>query len=129
MTPHSPPCGRGSCGMTMQAPACCSCGITRRVMLASPQALRDDPNRPTTVRPLSRWLALAPRTPRLVAVAAFLLCHGDSAAAQAPEQTLSALERWLALDAPTSDETRATEAIVAADPGWRRDALGNLTRS
>ena len=66
---------------------------------------------------------------RLAAPAVLLLSYGGSAAAQASEPALSALERWLALDAPTGDETRATDAIVAADPGWRRDVIGNLVRS
>jgi len=37
-----------------------------------------------------------------------------------------ALRSWIALDAPPGWEHLATEAIVKAMPGWRRDALGNL---
>lgn len=37
-----------------------------------------------------------------------------------------ALRSWIALDAPPGWEHLATESIVAAMPGWRRDALGNL---
>jgi hypothetical protein len=72
------------------------------------------------VRSLADWLALPGRTARALAFAALLACaFGRPAVAQAPEPTLSALERWLALDVPTGDETRATDAIRAADPGWR----------
>ena len=81
------------------------------------------------MRSLADWLALPGRTARALAFAALLACaFGRPAVAQAPEPTLSALERWLALDVPTGDETRATDAIRAADPGWRRDVLGNLVR-
>ena len=36
------------------------------------------------------------------------------------------LRAWLALDAPPGWEHRATDVIMKAVPGWRRDALGNL---
>ena len=39
---------------------------------------------------------------------------------------VKALQSWIALDAPPGWEHLATEPIVAAMPGWRRDALGNL---
>ena len=42
--------------------------------------------------------------------------HGDSAA----------LRSWIALDAPPGWEHIATDQILKAMPGWRRDALGNL---
>lgn len=43
-----------------------------------------------------------------------------------PAATASVLAGWLAYDAPPGDEERLTRAIVAADPRWHRDALGNL---
>lgn len=36
------------------------------------------------------------------------------------------LARWVALDAPPGHEYLATDVIMAAMPGWKRDALGNL---
>ena len=38
----------------------------------------------------------------------------------------AALRSWIALDAPPGWEHLATEQILKASPGWRRDALGNL---
>lgn len=37
-----------------------------------------------------------------------------------------ALRSWIALDAPPGWEHLATDRILQAMPGWRRDALGNL---
>jgi putative aminopeptidase FrvX len=42
------------------------------------------------------------------------------------ESDAKALRSWIALDAPPGWEHLATDSIVAAMPGWRRDALGNL---
>lgn len=39
------------------------------------------------------------------------------------------LAHWLQLDAPPGDEARATDVILATDPRWQRDALGNLVLS
>lgn len=39
---------------------------------------------------------------------------------------LAALRSWIALDAPPGWEHLATDQIMKAMPGWRRDALGNL---
>ena len=38
----------------------------------------------------------------------------------------AALRSWIALDAPPGWEHLATDQIMKAMPGWRRDALGNL---
>ena len=38
----------------------------------------------------------------------------------------AALRSWIALDAPPGWEHLATDQILKAMPGWRRDALGNL---
>src|SRR5262245_31057866 len=37
-----------------------------------------------------------------------------------------ALRSWIALEAPPGWEQLATDRILQALPGWRRDALGNL---
>ncbi|HSD47985.1 MAG TPA: M28 family peptidase [Pyrinomonadaceae bacterium] len=42
------------------------------------------------------------------------------------ESDANALRSWIAVDAPPGWEHLATDRIVAAMPGWRRDALGNL---
>jgi putative aminopeptidase len=42
------------------------------------------------------------------------------------DQALAALRSWIALDAPPGWEHLATDRILKAMPGWRRDALGNL---
>jgi putative aminopeptidase FrvX len=39
---------------------------------------------------------------------------------------LSELHEWIGLDAPPGREHLATEMIMRALPGWKRDALGNL---
>jgi putative aminopeptidase FrvX len=39
---------------------------------------------------------------------------------------IAAVASWLAFDAPPGEETRITDAVMAADSHWRRDALGNL---
>ena len=42
------------------------------------------------------------------------------------ENDAKALRSWIALDAPPGWEHLATDRILQAMPGWRRDALGNL---
>ena len=42
------------------------------------------------------------------------------------QETAAALRSWIALDAPPGWEHLATDQILKAMPGWRRDALGNL---
>jgi putative aminopeptidase len=60
-----------------------------------------------------------------------LLTSGAAAqsAATAPARipaSLAAISSWLAFDAPPGEESRITDAIIAADSHWRRDRLGNL---
>ena len=42
------------------------------------------------------------------------------------QNTSEALASWVALDAPPGREYLATDTILKAMPGWKRDALGNL---
>ena len=49
----------------------------------------------------------------------------DSAAVAAPA-SLDAIASWIALPASPGRERAATDAIVRAEPGWHRDAIGNL---
>jgi len=44
-----------------------------------------------------------------------------------PEDIARALHTWIALDAPPGREQLATDAILKLMPGWKRDALGNLS--
>lgn len=46
--------------------------------------------------------------------------------AQNGPSVYSFLRQWLALDAPPGYEHHATDLIMQAMPGWKRDALGNL---
>lgn len=64
-------------------------------------------------------------TGALVLVAA--LCSPVRLQSQTNESTAAALTSWLALDAPPGWEHRATDVIMQAMPGWKRDALGNLS--
>jgi putative aminopeptidase len=43
-----------------------------------------------------------------------------------PKDASVALASWIDLDAPPGREHLATDVIMQAMPGWRRDALGNL---
>jgi putative aminopeptidase FrvX len=54
-----------------------------------------------------------------------LACSFDLAAQDGVESA-SALRDWIALDAPPGWEQVATDSIMRAMPGWKRDALGNL---
>src|SRR5829696_8057113 len=54
-----------------------------------------------------------------------LTCWLDLAA-QNGADSAAALRSWLTLDAPPGWEHVATDSIVQAMPGWKRDALGNL---
>jgi putative aminopeptidase len=47
-------------------------------------------------------------------------------AAQNGVDHAAALQSWIALDAPPGWEHLATDTILQATPGWKRDALGNL---
>jgi putative aminopeptidase FrvX len=58
-----------------------------------------------------------------------LLCSTPYAVSQngrEVESDAKALRSWIAIDAPPGWEHLATAPIIAAMPGWRRDALGNL---
>ena len=47
-------------------------------------------------------------------------------AAQDSGESATVLRDWIALDAPPGWEHLATDPIMRAMPGWKRDALGNL---
>lgn len=66
----------------------------------------------TTMRLAGALLALAPRL----------------TVAQDPSAAQRALSSWLALEAPTGHEQRATTPLLAALVGWQQDAGGNLIR-
>ncbi|MDQ6738219.1 MAG: M20/M25/M40 family metallo-hydrolase [Gemmatimonadota bacterium] len=42
---------------------------------------------------------------------------------------LASLQSWLRFDAPPGDESRLTNAVIAADGRWHRDQAGNLITS
>ncbi|HEX6964232.1 MAG TPA: M20/M25/M40 family metallo-hydrolase [Gemmatimonadaceae bacterium] len=81
-----------------------------------------------------RWLASI--TLRPLAISGFALAAGLALSpalgrAQAAHDGASAeyahaVASWIALDAAPGYERQATDAIMAAMPGWHRDALGNL---
>ncbi|MEQ8955057.1 MAG: hypothetical protein RL120_13075, partial [Gammaproteobacteria bacterium] len=48
---------------------------------------------------------------------------------QAQQSAVSTLSSWVALDAPTGHEHLATDAIMAAYPGWSKDSYGNLVKT
>ncbi len=52
--------------------------------------------------------------------------YGQSPTPQVISAPAAAVASWLAFEAPPGDESRITDAIVAADSRWRRDDLGNL---
>jgi putative aminopeptidase FrvX len=54
------------------------------------------------------------------------LLLASSMAAQDGGDSAAVLRDWIALDAPPGWEYRATDPIMQAMPGWKRDALGNL---
>src|SRR6185295_7606859 len=56
----------------------------------------------------------------------FSLVLAFSSVAQDGGDGASALRDWIALDAPPGWEHVATDSIMRAMPGWKRDALGNL---
>jgi putative aminopeptidase FrvX len=65
---------------------------------------------------------------KLTLAFALLLLFASSfhLAAQDGGDSSSALRDWIALDAPPGWEQLATDRIMRAMPGWKRDALGNL---
>jgi endoglucanase len=71
------------------------------------------------------------RSPKLVSLLALLVILFSLRVSVAQDgrdadQTAAALRSWIALDAPPGWEHLATDRILKAMPGWRRDALGNL---
>ena len=63
---------------------------------------------------------------RLAFAFLFSLLIVSTSAAQDGGDTADALRSWIALDAPPGWEHVATDSIMRAMPGWKRDALGNL---
>src|SRR5438045_947956 len=55
-----------------------------------------------------------------------LLLLSFNLAAQDGSDIPNVLRSWIALDAPPGWEHVATDQILRATPGWKRDALGNL---
>lgn len=67
------------------------------------------------------------RSPKLYTLLLILLSVGVVVAQNGREHgDAAALRSWIALDAPPGWEHIATDQILKAMPGWRRDALGNL---
>ena len=63
---------------------------------------------------------------RLTLVFFFSFSLVATSAAQDGGDSAAALRSWIALDAPPGWEQLATDQIMRAMPGWKRDALGNL---
>lgn len=78
----------------------------------------------------SRTRVVSPMMLRAIASLAIAGVAASAAAAQvaAPAAT-GAVASWLAYDAPPGDETHLTDPVIAADPHWRRDDVGNLIMS
>jgi putative aminopeptidase FrvX len=66
------------------------------------------------------------RSVSIAAVVVLLLCSANITFAQQTSAELNALASWLTLDAPPGWEHLATDVLLKAMPGWKRDALGNL---
>ena len=62
---------------------------------------------------------------RVFAIILILACSFDLAAQDGGDNA-AALRGWIALDGPPGWEHVATDSIMQAMPGWKRDALGNL---
>ncbi|MFN2400044.1 MAG: M20/M25/M40 family metallo-hydrolase [Gemmatimonadaceae bacterium] len=81
-------------------------------------------------------MALTSMPRSLVSVVAAVLVGGSLAwplraqnhalPVRSPGRSLEAVAAWIAFHAPPGHEQRATDAILAASPGWTRDAMGNL---
>ncbi len=71
-----------------------------------------------------------PRSRSCLSLALALLAWGATPApAQEPSSpTQRAIASWLALEAPTGHEARATTPLLTALDGWERDVAGNLLR-
>jgi putative aminopeptidase FrvX len=63
---------------------------------------------------------------RLTPALLFNLALASTLAAQNGGESAAALRSWIALDAPPGWEHIATDSIMHAMPGWKRDTLGNL---
>ncbi|HKG58603.1 MAG TPA: hypothetical protein VKB05_02405 [Pyrinomonadaceae bacterium] len=61
----------------------------------------------------------------LLATTLLLVCSFDLVAQNGVHNT-DVLRDWIALDAPPGWEHVATDSIMRAMPGWKRDVLGNL---
>src|SRR5215213_8575202 len=61
----------------------------------------------------------------LLATTLLLVCSFDLVAQNGVHNT-AVLRDWIALDAPPGWEHVATDSIMRAMPGWKRDVLGNL---
>jgi putative aminopeptidase FrvX len=72
-----------------------------------------------------RFPASPRRVRALLVVASAAIAPALSAQTPAPA-TSAAIASWIAPDAPPGDERPLTDAVLAADPRWHRDALGNL---
>ncbi|HEU4988206.1 MAG TPA: hypothetical protein VFT41_00325, partial [Gemmatimonadaceae bacterium] len=75
---------------------------------------------------MTRWvssLALA------AGVSAATAGFAPTARAQAPHDAVASVQSWIRLPAAPGHERFATDRIQAADPGWTRDALGNLVKT
>lgn len=62
-------------------------------------------------------------------IASLVVASITATTAAAQETTLAptnAVASWLAYDAPPGEEYYLTDPVIAADPHWRRDDLGNL---
>ncbi|MGH7634434.1 MAG: hypothetical protein ACRENC_11940, partial [Gemmatimonadaceae bacterium] len=60
------------------------------------------------------------------AIAATTGLRAQDSAAVARAGSLDAIASWIALPASPGREGAATDAIARAEPGWHRDAIGNL---
>jgi putative aminopeptidase FrvX len=63
---------------------------------------------------------------KLALATLLVLACSFNLAAQDGGNSAAALNSWIALDAPPGWEHVATDSIMKAIPGWKRDALGNL---
>ncbi|HEY8311727.1 MAG TPA: M20/M25/M40 family metallo-hydrolase [Gemmatimonadaceae bacterium] len=62
----------------------------------------------------------------LVLIAALSASASAPAASAQTPTSMAAVSSWLAFDAPPGEESRITDAVLAADGHWHRDQLGNL---
>ena len=74
---------------------------------------------------MTRWVC------SLAAAAAFTATTAatPTAGAQSAQDAVTTVQSWIRLPAAPGHERFATDRIQAADPGWTRDALGNLVKT